>query len=97
MTAGTEDDMSGFLDAGRRHPGLAQSGSPADGSLAVVAGSTSTDIGAKVSTLAHGLKSKPTPTAAEVRVEFDSYSEELPHERTTARSYFAGRYRFLGL
>jgi hypothetical protein len=54
ITAGPEDDMSGFLDAGQLHRGLAQSGSPADGSLAVVAGSTSTDIGAKVNSWSTG-------------------------------------------
>ena len=46
-TAGTGDGISGYLGAGQRRPGLAQSGSPADGSLAVVAGFGSTDIGAK--------------------------------------------------
>lgn len=46
ITAGTEDAISGWLDAGRRRPGLAQSGSPADGSLAVAVGSGSMDIGA---------------------------------------------------
>ena len=57
--------MSGFLDAGWRHRGLAQSGSPADGSLAVVAGSKSTGIGARANSW-------------RTRVEFDSYPEELP-------------------
>jgi hypothetical protein len=55
--------MSGFLDAGRRHLGLAQSGSPADGSLAVVAGSTSTDIGANVNNWSTGRNLSRLPPA----------------------------------
>src|ERR1700723_3647425 len=63
ITAGPEDDMSGFLDAGRRHPGLAQSGSPAAGSLAVVDGSTSTDIGARVNSWSTGRNLSRLPPA----------------------------------
>src|ERR1700733_10374792 len=99
ITAGTEDDISGWLDAGRRHPGLAQFGSPADGSLAVVAGFGSTDIGADISSRSAGQKSSlykgrcTSVTPYRIR--------QLPggaaHERTTGRSYFAVRFWLLGL